>query len=76
MRRVVQIKNLSPRVALRPGAGASRRSFPAWIDAADESVVVSVRTPEPRVRCALVLRPVPATRPHRTRAQNHVAQPR
>jgi hypothetical protein len=61
MRRNAKVKPASGRVLVRKAAltasSASRRSFPAWIDAAD-GATFSAATVTPRVRDALVLRAV------------------
>lgn len=61
MRRNVKVKALSTRVPLRKAAmsasAASRRTFPAWIDAED-GAAFSVSAVSPRVRDALILRTV------------------
>jgi hypothetical protein len=62
MRRPVVVKRLSARAMLRKSAlsatAASRRSFPAWIDANEHGVAFSARVVTPRVRDGLVLRTV------------------
>lgn len=59
MRRNVKVKALSTRVPLRKAAmsasASARRTFPAWIDAAD-GATFSATAVKPRVRDALVLR--------------------
>lgn len=61
MRRNVKVKALSTRVPLRKAAmsasSASRRPFPAWIDAGD-GAAFSATAVTPRLRHALVLRKV------------------
>lgn len=56
-----KVKTLVTRMPLRKAAmsaaAASRRAFPAWIDA-DERAVTFAATAVPRVRDALVLRTV------------------
>jgi hypothetical protein len=48
-----------PRKTATSASAAARRSFPAWIDAADTAVVFSAaRRATPRVRVGLVLRRV------------------
>ena len=49
-------KNLPLRKSALSATAASRRSFPAWIDADDTSVAFTARTVSPRVRDGLVLR--------------------
>ena len=60
MRRNIKVKALSTRVPVRKAAlsasAASRRPFPAWIDANDGPAFPVTVTP--RVRNALVLRTV------------------
>ncbi|MSU24729.1 MAG: hypothetical protein EXS32_13020 [Opitutus sp.] len=60
MRRVAKVKVAVARVPLRKAAmtsaAASRRSFPAWIDAGERGVAFFATTAVPRVRDALVLR--------------------
>lgn len=62
MRRSVKVKSLNTRVPLRAAAlsasGAARRGFPAWIQADENGVAFTARAAAPRVRDALVLRPV------------------
>jgi hypothetical protein len=56
------VKPLSPRALLRKSAltatAASRRGFPAWIDASERTVAFPAVNVTPRVRDALVLRTV------------------
>ena len=60
MRRAAKVKLVVARVPLRKAAmttnAASRRSFPAWIDAGERGVAFFATTAVPRVRDALVLR--------------------
>jgi hypothetical protein len=67
MRRPAKVKNSSARVPLRAAAlsasGAARGMFPAWIVADEGEVAFTARVAAPRVRDALVLRPVAG---HRT----------
>lgn len=62
MRRPAKIKpasmGLSRRKSALSASAASRRVFPAWIDAAD-GAAFSTAVVTPRVRDALVLRTVP-----------------
>jgi hypothetical protein len=62
MRRPVKVKSPNARVPLRATAlsasGAARRLFPAWIVADEGGVAFTARAAAPRVRDALVLRPV------------------
>jgi hypothetical protein len=63
MRRSTKVKVVAARIPIRKSAaaaaGASRRSFPAWIDAGDRGVSFSaIKSVTPRVRDALVLRVV------------------
>jgi len=61
MRRLLKVKAASAHAPLRKAAtsasAASRRNFPAWIDASD-GAAFSANTVTPRVRDALVLRKV------------------
>jgi hypothetical protein len=61
MRRNVKVKAVSTRVPLRKAAttasAASRKAFPAWIDATDGAAFPATLV-TPHVRSALVLRPV------------------
>ncbi len=65
MRRFPKVKSAAGRLALRravlSASAASRRTYPAWIDAEDRVVPVPAVVVTPRVRTALVLRQV-ATR--------------
>ena len=63
MRRAVKVKALATRMPLRKAAvtasAASRRGFPAWIEADEGAVAFPARAAAtPRVRDALVLRKV------------------
>lgn len=63
MRRLVKVKSVGHRGSVRKTAttasAASRRNFPAWIDATEGPVVFQLtRTAQPRVRDGLVLRRV------------------
>ena len=67
MRRPLKVKSLNSRVPLRAAAlsasGAARRMFPAWIVADEGGVAFTARVAAPRVRDALVLRPVAGRKP-------------
>ena len=69
MRRAVKIKALSTRVPVRKAAlsagSAARRSFPAWIDAAEGAVAFTAKV-MPRIRDGLVLRTVAKTAKSKT----------
>jgi hypothetical protein len=60
-------KTLSTPLPLRKAAMsasiASRRSFPAWIDAGERVVTLSAAIAVPRIRDALILRTVARPRP-------------
>lgn len=60
MRRSNKVKIVPARVPQRKAAlsasAASRRGFPAWIDAGERGVAFSARAVMPRVRDGLVLR--------------------
>jgi hypothetical protein len=76
MRRAVKVKALATRVPLRKSAlsasAASRRAFPAWIDAEAEAVAFPARTAAtPRVRDALVLRTVSKNKNSSARGTTH-----
>ena len=63
MRRVVKVKALATQVPLRKAvltaSAASRRGFPAWIEADEGAVAFPARSAAmPRVRDGLVLRKV------------------
>lgn len=62
MRRTAKVKvavaRMLPRKAAMPATAASRRTFPAWIDAGEGGVAFSAAAVTPRVRDALVLRAV------------------
>jgi len=70
----VKVKAVSTRVPLRKTAmsasASSRRSFPAWIDAAD-GATFSATTVSPRLRNALVLRTVTTKKPANPRSASH-----
>lgn len=80
MRRHLKVKSASSHVSLRKtatsGSAASRRNFPAWIDAGEAAVVfTAARRATPRVRDGLVLRsvskkmPVERSVPHGSRSR-------
>jgi hypothetical protein len=63
MRRHIKVKSVTTRGLVRKsvtsGTAAARRNFPAWVDAAETTVVFSAaRSATPRVRAGLVLRRV------------------
>ena len=62
MRRPIKVKPLSAPGLLRKSAltasAASRRAYPAWIDASERTVAFPAVSVTPRVRDALVLRTV------------------
>ena len=63
MRRNTQLKVAASHIPLRKsvtsGSAAGRRSFPAWVDAAEATATfTAARTAMPRVRVGLVLRRV------------------
>lgn len=62
MRRAPKVKLVAVRVPLRKSAmsasAASRRGFPAWIDAGEHGVAFSAAAVTPRVRDGLVLRKI------------------
>ena len=72
MRRSSKIKVVAVRIPLRKAAlsasAASRRGFPAWIDAGEAGVAFSARTVVPRVRDGLVLRVVAKKKNERARS--------
>ena len=73
MRRPLKVKSLNSRVPLRAAAlsasGAARRMFPAWIVADEGGVAFTARVAAPRVRDALVLRPVGGRKPAQVAAR-------
>ncbi len=60
MRRAGKVKLIAVRMPLRKAAmsasAASRRGFPAWIDAGERGVAFNATTVTPRIRDGLVLR--------------------
>lgn len=74
MRRNVKVKTVSPHVPLRKAAlsatAASRRTFPAWIDASDGPAFPATAV-TPRVRDALVLRTVTRKKSAKPRTPSH-----
>lgn len=62
MRRTAKVKiavaRMLPRKAAMSATAASRRTFPAWIDANERGVAFCATAVTPRVRDALVLRAV------------------
>lgn len=75
MRRAAQVKPASAGLPRRKSAlsasAASRRVFPAWIDAADGAAFSTKKVVTPRVRDALVLRTVPLKKPANPRSATH-----
>ena len=76
MRRDVKVKALATRVPLRKtaasAAAASRRGFPAWIDAESDTVAFPAKTAAtPRVRDGLVLRTVSKKKVSRAKWSGH-----
>ncbi|MGH7945517.1 MAG: hypothetical protein ACREH8_13005 [Opitutaceae bacterium] len=76
MRRVVKVKGPATRVLLRKAAmtasAASRRGFPAWIDAGEDAIAFPAKTgATPRVRDGLVLRTVSKTKASRAKGTTH-----
>jgi hypothetical protein len=77
MRRLVKVKALATQVPLRKAAmsasAASRRPFPAWIDADEGAVAFSAKAAAtPRVRAGLVLRAVSKNKSFRAKGSGHV----
>ena len=74
MRRVIKVKALATQVPLRKAAmsasAASRRQFPAWIEADDDAVAFPA-TATPRVRAGLVLRAVSKNRSSSAKGLGH-----
>ena len=72
MRRTAKVKIVAGRTPLRKAAlsasAASRRGFPAWIDASERGVAFNAATVVPRVRDGLVLRVVRKLQPSRSRS--------
>ena len=75
MRRSVKVKLLAPRALLRKSAltatAASRRGFPAWIDASERTVAFPAVSVTPRVRDALVLRAVAKRKAAKSKGSSH-----
>lgn len=76
MRRVVKVKALATQVPLRKAAmsasAASRRQFPAWIEADDDAVAFPAKaTATPRVRAGLVLRAVSKNKSSSAKESGH-----
>ena len=75
MRRSLKVKALSTRVPARKSAmtasAASRRGFPAWIDAGEDAVAFPAKTATPRVRDGLVLRIVSKNKTPRAKGSTH-----
>ena len=75
MRRIVKTKRVYPRVVLKNAAlaasSASRRSFPAWIDANERTVAFPAITVTARVRDALVLRKVAVKKSAKGKGSSH-----
>ena len=73
MRRSAAVKIVAVRVPLRKSAlsasAASRRGFPAWIDAGERSVAFTAAAVTPRVRDGLVLRKVAQFKPQPDRRE-------
>jgi hypothetical protein len=75
MRRNAKLKVAANRIPLRKsvtsGSAASRRGFPAWIDAGEPTVAFSAaRSATPRVRDGLVLRRVSQKKASERRVPN------
>lgn len=77
MARHLQVKSATSRGARRKSAltasAASRRPFPAWIDAA-EGLAFATKAVTPRVRDALVLRAVQQKKSANPRSVSHGAR--
>jgi hypothetical protein len=76
MRRVAKVKALATHVPLRKavvtGSAASRRGFPAWIDAAEGVVAFPAKAAAtPRVRDGLVLRKVSKKKSSSAKGSRH-----
>lgn len=79
MHRTNKVKVTAARIPLRKSAGgaATRRGFPAWIDAGERGISFSAaRTVMPRVRDALVLRVVSKGKRPVQRKESHGASAR
>ncbi len=82
MRRPVKVKRALARTMMRKSAlsatPASRRGFPAWIDASEHGVAfpAAAVTVTPRVRDALVLRTVAKGKPSKTKGKPHAKRGR
>ena len=77
MRRVIKVKALATQVPLRKAAmsasAASRRPFPAWIEADEGAVAFPAKAAAtPRVRAGLVLRVVSKNKISKARGSGHV----
>jgi hypothetical protein len=77
MRRALKVKALATQLPLRKAplsaSAASRRQFPAWIEADDDAVAFPAKaTATPRVRAGLVLRAVSTNKLSRTKGSGHV----
>lgn len=81
MRRAVKVKAPATRVPLRKAAvtasAASRRGFPAWIEADEGPVALSVKPAAmPRIRDGLVLRKVSKKELSSAKGSRHGDSPR
>jgi hypothetical protein len=81
MRRVVKVKTNAALIPLRKAvttaSAAARRGFPAWIEADDGPVALSVKAAAmPRIRDALVLRKVSRKKISSAKGSRHGDSPR